>query len=257
MDHAGVVRYGPVSRRSPQPIYVQVLAALEQQIASGTLPPDAAVPSERALSERFGISRTTVRQAIGEGIKRGLLYRIDGRGAFVSGRAIRQEMERVVRFPDSVRQTGASPRTQVLRRDTELADVSTAKNLEIEPGSPVIRLQLLGLGDDEPLAIYDVVLREDVGRLVADEAARLAASGTGFSLYDLYERFGYPPEMIDQTLEAASAEPATAKLLQVAEGAPVCKLTSITYTAESVPVELRQATYRGDRYRFTLRRRAR
>jgi len=61
----------------------------------------------------------------------------------------------------------------------------------------------------------------------------------------------------DQGFEAEAARGSTAELLQVPEGAPILKVTSITYTSKDVPVEFRRVCYRGDKYRFTIRRRYR
>ncbi len=87
-------------RTAAQPLYRQVLDHLTAEIEAGRLRPDRPIPSERALMQRFGISRATVRQAISEGVRRGILRRVNGRGTFVIDTTLHQELASVTKFPE-------------------------------------------------------------------------------------------------------------------------------------------------------------
>ncbi len=239
-------------RTAAQPLYRQVLDHLTADIEAGRLQPDRPIPSERALMQRFGISRATVRQAIAEGVRRGILRRVNGRGTFVTDTTLHQELASVTKFPELVRRLGGTPRMRLISRVRDLADVPLARALAVEPGMPVERLTLVGLADQQPLAMYEVTLPQPLGGRIAEAAKGLR---DGFSLFDLYARHGAKPAYLDQTFEARLADRQVAKSLGIRLGAAVLVTTSITYTEAGRPIDLRRATYRGDRYKFSLRRR--
>jgi DNA-binding GntR family transcriptional regulator len=70
----------------PTPLYVQLADILRQMITSGELPPRSLVPSESYLQQEHGVSRGTVRMAIGILREEGLVVTIAGRGTFVRER---------------------------------------------------------------------------------------------------------------------------------------------------------------------------
>ena len=73
-----------LNRKTPIPLYYQLIEMIRKDIETGVLKPGDIIPSERELSERYQISRPTVRQAIKELAYEGLLNREKGRGTFVS-----------------------------------------------------------------------------------------------------------------------------------------------------------------------------
>jgi DNA-binding LacI/PurR family transcriptional regulator len=72
-----------VLKKSPRPLYEQIKEGLREQIQQGLYKAGAAIPDERALAAELGISRMTVRRAIVELSREGLLERVSGRGTFV------------------------------------------------------------------------------------------------------------------------------------------------------------------------------
>jgi GntR family transcriptional regulator len=68
----------------PTPLYVQLANILREMITSGDLQPRAALPSESYLQQEHGVSRGTVRTAVGILRDEGLVVTIGGRGTFVA-----------------------------------------------------------------------------------------------------------------------------------------------------------------------------
>lgn len=66
-----------------EPAYKAVSTAIERAIVDGSIAPGAALPTEGELSERFGVHRSTVREAIRQVEQEGLLQRGEGRRLFV------------------------------------------------------------------------------------------------------------------------------------------------------------------------------
>jgi GntR family transcriptional regulator, N-acetylglucosamine utilization regulator len=76
-----------INRDVPIPYYYQLEGLLREQVHAGRWEPGQQVPSEKQLCERYSVSRTTVRQAVGNLVQEGLLYHVKGKGTFVRKRS--------------------------------------------------------------------------------------------------------------------------------------------------------------------------
>jgi GntR family transcriptional regulator len=126
---------------------------LRERIRAGEWQPGDPIPSERELSERYGISRMTARQAVAELVTERLLYREQGRGTFVIRPTIRQQLLRLTGFSEDMRVRQQRPGARVLAAEMTPADAETAGHLRINVGRPIVRLRRLRLADGEPLAL--------------------------------------------------------------------------------------------------------
>ena len=142
-----------IYRNSPLPRYYQLKEIMRERVQSDEWKPGDLIPSERELSEKYGISRMTARQAITDLVNEGLFYREQGKGTFVSQRKITQQLIRLTGFTEDIKARGQKPGTKVLSAQMFPADETTAEKLRIDPGTLIFRLQRLRLADDEPLAI--------------------------------------------------------------------------------------------------------
>jgi DNA-binding transcriptional regulator YhcF (GntR family) len=86
-----------------EPLYRQIHADLAARIRGGELVPGAPVPSERQLSEQYGVSSITARRALLELIKQGLIYGHQGIGRFVSDLARERHLTLILAGFDSAR----------------------------------------------------------------------------------------------------------------------------------------------------------
>ena len=80
-----------VDRQADAPLWLQLRLHLKRQIEDGVLSPGEQLPSEAELCERFSVSRTVVREALGQLVVDGRIYKIKGKGAFVSKRKSDEE----------------------------------------------------------------------------------------------------------------------------------------------------------------------
>jgi GntR family transcriptional regulator len=241
--------------QEPTPLYKQLSDLLRRQIEEGKIKPDHSIPSERSLCEKFRISRITVRQAISEMINQGMLYRKQGKGTFVAKRKINQGLVRFVNFSRTVLELGMKPSTKILRNDLLPADIQIAKILDIPVTSQILKLSLLGMGDDEPLVLYESYFPLPLGKKMAREAIRREKRSMSFSTYDLYgESSGVFPTSVNQTFEAISADERLSSLMRVEKGTAIFMITSVFTAQDQRPLEFREAMYRGDRYKFHIMR---
>jgi GntR family transcriptional regulator len=237
-----------VVKSGPLPRYYQLKEIIREQVRTGAWQPDQPIPSERELSERYGISRMTVRQSLTELVNEGLLYRQQGRGTFVGRPKIAQQLLRLTGFTEDIGARDQRPGATVLVAEMWPADDAVAARLRIKPGQPVCRLQRLRTANGEPLALETSIL-SFIGceRLLSDDLER-------HSLYRLLEtKYRHPLIEAEQEVEAGLAGDEEAAVLGIAAGNPVLLTRRITLTERQTPIEYAISVYRGDTYRFFTR----
>lgn len=235
-----------IDKESATPFYLQLKRLIESQVASGTLPPHSRIPSERELSEQFGISRMTARRALLELTREGRIYTSVGKGTFVAEPKILQNLQALTSFSEEMRARGMRPAARLLRRELCPAGAEVAAGLRVPPETPVLCLERLRLADDEPMAI-------ERAHYCFPAMERLDGALDG-SLYELlHERFGLVPAEALQEFEARLATPPEQELLRIGAGAPVLTIARTTLDQGQRPFEFVQAVYRADRYRFVAR----
>lgn len=236
------------------PLYVQLMQNLREQIHTGKLQPGEKLPSERALCEIYDVSRITVRHAISEAEKEGLVKRAQGMGTFVSAPKYQQSLSEVKSFAATMLESGLTASTEVLAAEQVFSDFGLAGVLQLPVGSTVQFLRLRGTGNDTPRVVYDSYIAEPLGSEVASEAKQRSSDDKAFSTLDVYrESDAGPVTRLEQTFEAVAADAEIAKLLQVDEGWPIFQVETVMFR-ELSPIEYRLARYRGDHYKFALER---
>ncbi|MDH7475766.1 MAG: GntR family transcriptional regulator [Anaerolineae bacterium] len=235
-----------ISRNHPLPLYYQLMEGLRRRIEEGEWKPGDLIPSERELSETYGISRMTVRQALAELVNDGLLRRDQGRGTFVAKPKIRKQLSRLTSFTEDMRARGKQASAQVLRLEIVPARPKVADVLQIEVEQRVVLVERLRLADGEPVGIErshlsfngcEILLQEDL-------------SG---SLYQvLSQRFGLIPTQAQEEIEASACGPREAQVLGIQENEPVLLIRRRTLDQDGHPFEYVESTYRGDNYIFSV-----
>jgi GntR family transcriptional regulator len=239
----------PIHRGSPVPFYFQLAELLEQEIASGRWTTGARLPSEPDLCRHFGLSRTTVRQALTRLEQRGLIDRLKGQGTFVRGAHpglwLLQSSEGF--FQDEVDRLGRKVTSQVLRAEREVLPDWACKALELPARSQGATLERLRSVDGR-VALYVV---NHLPRHMAEAA--LAVGNPNESLYRrLAERAGVEPHGGRRTLEAINADERLASLLELEPGAAVAYIESVAWDADLRPFDCYRAWLRTDRTRVDI-----
>ncbi|GAA0404324.1 GntR family transcriptional regulator [Microbispora corallina] len=228
---------------SPVPKYFQLREILLDLIENNELPIGAAIPSERELSQRFDLSRMTVRQAVDHLVSEGRLHRVPGKGTFVARPKIELALQ-LTSFTDDMRARGMEPGSRDLDRRVVRASAHLARQLGIPPGDAVHFIERLRTADGEPLSIerahIPVVLAPDLD----------AYDLTGRSLYALLEsRYGLVLDAGELTIDGGVADPGDADLLKLPRGGAVLLLQRRSFAA-GVCAEFGVSTYRADRYQL-------
>ncbi len=237
-----------IDRSVPIPLYFQLKKIILENIKSGDYPVGSMIPTEKELSEIFGISRTTIRQAITELVQEGWLYRVKSKGTFVSQPKIRQDfIKKVESFNDQILRAGMTPRTEVLKIKKAKANIMAARNLNLKENAPVIYLHRKRLADEQPIVTIETYLPYDSCAFIMEHDLEKER---------LYSILGQSPETtifrVERTVEAVEATADDHKYLDINVGKPIHFFSSVGYTAFDKPIEYSLARYRGDRNSFEV-----
>ncbi len=208
------------------------------------LPAGSPLPGERQLCVEHGVSRITVREAIGQLVSEGVLVRVRGKGTFVAERAARSRLH-LASFHEDMRRLGLRPSTAVLAVARTVPPAATRRALELDAGAAAWHVRRLRLADEQPMSVDDAWY--PAGLFPDLDQQDLAGS-----LYTLFaERYDCTIDRAEQTVRATEADPGVATLLGLLGGRPVLVFDRVSYSAGR-PVEHALSTYRGDRYEVQM-----
>lgn len=230
-------------RDGPVPKHVQLREILEAA-ARDELAPHTPVGSERELMSRYGVSRATVREAIGQLVSDGVLYRVHGKGTFVAPARVDSQLH-LASFTEEMRRRGLEPTTRVVDLSLTTAPRRPAMELGVEPGEQVWQLERLRIAGGEPMAL-------ELGWYPERLLPGLDRHDLTASIYTLLaQTYDLAVDAAQQAVWAETADAHVAGVLAVPVGAPLLAFRR-TSTAGGLAVEHNLSWYRGDRYQVHL-----
>lgn len=233
-----------LDRSSPVPLYHQVASAFERAIREGALPPETKLENEISLARKYNLSRPTMRQAMDQLVREGLVVRRRGVGTQVIGPPVRRNL-RLSSLYNDLQDEGAKPQTKVLTLETVEADAGTCDRLNLKPGAEVYHVRRLRMTDGRPLALMENWLPRGIAEF---DAVLLEADG----LYNILRKNGVDFRMAQQTVGATAADAEQASLLKAEEGSPLVRMTRTALDSRGAAVECGDHVYRADRYSFDI-----
>lgn len=238
-----------LNRGVPIPLYYQLKEMIREQVEKGILKPGDSLPSERELSEKYGISRPTVRQAIKELVYEGLLEREKGRGTFVSQPKIDYSfIQHFTTFYDDMLKKGYTLKTKVLKKEVKEANRKISRLLQIEEGDKIIFIERLRSIRGEPIVdVQNHIPYHLCPGLVEDDL-------TDRSLYKLLaEKYGLRSQWADITLETIVAGEQESALLGIEKGSPMLLMENLTYDQNNRIMDFFRSRFRGDKGKVRVR----
>lgn len=226
----------PAFKAHHGPLYIQLERILREAILDGSLTQSEPLPTERELAERYNISRITVRKALTDLQREGLLTRRRGAGTFVAPREERR-FSGLPAFSADVLAGGRMTHSAWVERETDGVSADESMQLGLAPGAQVHRLKRLRYADDMPVAIELSVVPHyyTLHELDADE-----------SLYTALQAGGTTVVRALQRLRAVALTPEEAELLRVEAGSPGLYVERRGFLRDGRTAELTRAWYRGD-----------
>ena len=225
------------------PLYLQLKRWIEDAVHSGAIKPGDALPSERDLAARVDMSRVTVRKAVQDLVREGILVQRHGSGTYVAQQPnrVEQSLSQLTSFTEDMARRGMTVRSVWLDRGTYPPSPEEMVALGLSATDAVARIARLRLTGDTPLAIERAALS---ARLLPDPEA------VGTSLYAHLGKTGNRPVRAIQRIRAVSLGDDDAKLLDVAPGVASLHVERTSYLASGRVVEFTRSIYRGDTYDF-------
>ncbi|MET3203825.1 MULTISPECIES: GntR family transcriptional regulator [unclassified Arthrobacter] len=233
-----------IDRSSPVPLYHQVVQGIENAINSGILEPGSRLENEIHLAAQLNLSRPTMRKAMDELVRSGLLVRKRGVGTQVVSSQVRRPLELSSLF-DDLSNNGKKPTTQVLTFSHLEADAATLATLELPAGSKVYHFTRLRKVGGKPLALMENWVRDDI---VTMDEATLASEG----LYAILRRGGVNFRLASQRIGAMIANDYQARLLGAEVSSALVTMERTATDDAGRRVETGHHVYRADSYSFEM-----
>lgn len=227
------------------PLYQKVRQAIVAQIESGQFAPGSFIPPEPELVAAFGVSRITLRRAIGELCAEGRLQRQQGRGTLVMPQKLRQTLVSLTGFSETMEGMGRKAGHRVLARD----DTPDAPDIRARLGAvALIRFDRLLENDGRPMTFERLWF--DAGRFpqVAD---RVASGGSFFAA--LREQAGVVPAHAERQIDVGQPTDAERAVLEIALGQPVFRIEKIVTDAGGGPLALSRLVTPGHLVSYVLK----
>lgn len=236
---AGVAAYLRAAQ-DERPLYRKVADGLAEVMTHRHAGRESHLPGERTLAEDLGISRATLRKALGHLAATGLLVRRQGAKTEVA-RRLEKALSTLTGFSDELRARGIEPGQRWLSRQVVAPTPAEAMALGLGAGAAVVRLARVRLADADPIAIERAVV-----------PAALLPSGdlVVHSLYDTLRRLGIAPVRGIQRIRAGVMSRAEAELLERRAGDPILIVERRCFLADGRPVEFTETRYDGESYDF-------
>lgn len=236
-----------IDREGAVPFYYQLRQILLADVGLNLKPGDR-MPSEGEMCSHYGVSRTVVRQAVDELGREGVIYKVKGKGTFVTSRKLESShVQNVAGFYASMASKGHTISSRMLRQVIVPASAYVAQKLSLDIGAPVVAIDRVRSVDGEPISVVRACLPQVL--VPGLESIDLRE----VSMYAVIsERFGLRPHHGRRTIEAIAISVEDAAYLGVKPGLPALRLESVARTAENVALEHFESVYRGDRSKLDI-----
>jgi GntR family transcriptional regulator len=241
------LRAGTRANGIPSALYAKIRDHLRKRILDGRLKPHDQLPSESELIEQFDVSRITVRQALSDLQKEGLIFKLHGKGSFVSKPKADQRLASLQGFAEAMSAAGHEIYNRVASLRNVPAQATVADKLRLAPRSRVTEIRRVRFLNRSPISFEVTYIPSDIG-------ARLAKADleTRDIFLILENDFGIRLGNADLAIEAGLADAQVARHLRIQRDAPVLKIERLTHTADRRPLDFEYLFFRGDAFRYRL-----
>lgn len=253
--HAGG---GPRERESAPPFgtlgpaVIVVRSELRRQIDSGELAPGGRLGAEREIAERLGVSRSTVRAALADLERSGLITRSRGRsgGIFVAERKVERDLTSLAGLPAYLRRQGFQSDARVISTATIAAPDDVAFALGLSPGELIHEIVRVRLADQAPISL-------ERASFPAERFPGLLDHALAGSIYELLEgQYGLRPGEAEERIEVVAAGASDSRLLDVQRNASLVSISRTAWDSDGAAFESSLDLFRGDRVRIVVRAQA-
>ncbi len=236
-----------LNRQSATPLHKQLEEIILLKLENQVWKPNSRIPSESELSQEYGISRMTIRGTLDRLVSNGLLYRVPGKGTFVAAEKIESQPLVQLGIREQLEQRGYETHTHVISINRILPNAKICRHLQISDQESVFEIRRLRFVKGAPFSIHTSYIP---CRFCPDIQNQKLED---MQLCDIIEKvYGHPIMRRVETLEAVSALPEEASLLELETFHPLLMLENDVYTLHNQPIEFNKVLFRGDRIKLRI-----
>ncbi|GAA1847027.1 GntR family transcriptional regulator [Brevibacterium marinum] len=236
-----------IDRSAPVPLHFQIAEVIRERVTLGIWPAHYRLKPEPELAAEFGVSRGTLRKALGALIAEGRLVQVRGRGTFVTAEQVEPALAQdLTTLSEDFAARGITSDVTVLGSELNRAPGTVAGLLDIDPTDPVLVLRRIRSTPEGPVAYLVNFVRADLAPgIEATDFSSASLFGT------LEDDFGKAVTTARRTFIAQAADAEVADALQLPTGAPVQYLQQVSYLAGGRAIEYSDVWINSDRMRVT------
>lgn len=235
-----------IDKTSRIPLYLQLMDILINKMED-EIGENGQLPSEREICQQYDLSRTTVRQAINELEKDGYIYKVHGKGTFVSPKKVNQELVKFYSFTEEMKKLGKVPISKVLSFDVLEADRKISSKLLVAEGSKVYCFSRLRIANDTPMMLETSFIPYDLFPGITKEDLEHTA------LYEIFRnRFQTEITMAEEFFMPVMTDEKEAKQLKMHPSLPSLRIERLTHGVDRV-IEYTNTIARGDKFKYHVR----
>lgn len=232
---------------SPIPLYAQIRELLRARIRDGTYRSDGRMPSENDMVRAFAVSRITVRQALNDLQKEGLIFKIHGKGTFVARPKAVQNLMRLEGFGEAMSAAGHETHSQVLGHRVMRPGSHIASRLALDEDSDVMEIRRVRYLNHDPISLDVTYVPVELGqRLIKENLPRRDV------FLILENDYGLRLDRAELRIDATLADAMLAQALAVPEGSPVLRIERLTIALPEQPIDFEYLYYRGDAFQYFM-----
>lgn len=237
-----------IDKKSPIPFYYQIEQSLIKALENGEWDVGEFIPSERELSEKFNVSRITIRKALGNLIGEGLLKKVKGRGTLVAEPRIEEHLfNKLIGVYEDLLEKGYKVTNKIIDFSKTTPEGFIAKYLNLNSTDEVFIIERLRFIGSEP---YQHTMTYIPEKIFPNFDYRDLINGSLYKLFE--EKYGLRIYRIRRIIEADIASTKDIELFKLKKCSSIMSFRNITYIKNNIPVEFSFNRIRGDRTRFEI-----
>jgi len=237
-----------LDERSPVPLYYQLQEIVRARIERGEWQPGQQLPPEAELCKEFNLSRGTVRQALSELVREGMLHRRRGKGSFVAKPKTAQDLISATGFSSYARDViGSELGNRLISVSVTRASRSLAEKLDIEEGAEIVEICKVKLNQGQPFFLVTTFLPRAAFPELEDQD-----HSTGSLIDLLQDKYDVRVTKVKGWFEPVLVTEREASLLEVDRGSPAMLYERVRFTAGDRPLMVSKHIIRGDMCRLTF-----
>ncbi|SHJ65578.1 GntR family transcriptional regulator [Dethiosulfatibacter aminovorans DSM 17477] len=230
------------------PLYEQISEKIKEEIQKGTFGSQKRLPTEGQLAEQYGVSRITIRSAITELVKQGLVNRKQGKGTFITTPSMQKDFKRPgTGFTQICLENGQKASSKVLEAGIFVPDdPKVIEWLELKEGDEAVRIVRLRYVGDMPCIIEENIFPMKYSYLLDIDL-------TGSIYKYLKEEKNIDVVAGELILNIIRPDQKTARLLQKSKNTPLLKISGRSFSTTGEILHVSKTIGYGEEFDYIIR----